>query len=386
MRSDRWGGRIGYLLLLLAAAALYLFENGGATAAVLLVTAVLPLVSALLLYLPRVRPRAVLTMPDTLQREQPGAGTLTIRSAHRGLCPLYVTLTVENRLTGERQRLFTVCRLKKQADGFAGSCEIRLQSKHCGALHVFVENCEASDALGLFSRRFSLEAETEIPVLPKQRFVDVELGESADFLQDSLQYSTQKPGYDPSETFRIREYVPGDPIRQIHWKLSEKSDQLLVRDFGLPVVEQLLLLLEYRAVEGAVLTAEDMDQLLELLLACANALVEAELPFTLGWQGEAYTERQIASDSDLLEALPELLRTPIGKGQSVAGCYALSHAVCAHAHVAVFSSYPAPDLNLLQHGNRVTLVIPANRANGLGTWEQDAVVTPFDGQTARIEL
>ena len=35
---------------------------------------------------------------------------------------------------------------------------------------------------------------------------------------------------DPDEPGEIRLYVPGDPVRRIHWKLSAKKGELLVRD------------------------------------------------------------------------------------------------------------------------------------------------------------
>ena len=35
---------------------------------------------------------------------------------------------------------------------------------------------------------------------------------------------------EPEETGGIRPYIPGDPVRRIHWKLSAKRDELLVRE------------------------------------------------------------------------------------------------------------------------------------------------------------
>lgn len=40
--------------------------------------------------------------------------------------------------------------------------------------------------------------------------------------------------YEPDEPGEIRAYRPGDPIRRIHWKLSAKKDELLVRDGAAP--------------------------------------------------------------------------------------------------------------------------------------------------------
>ena len=39
-----------------------------------------------------------------------------------------------------------------------------------------------------------------------------------------------RKGNDPSEIFDIREYVPGDDIRSIHWKLSSKTDTLILKE------------------------------------------------------------------------------------------------------------------------------------------------------------
>lgn len=43
-----------------------------------------------------------------------------------------------------------------------------------------------------------------------------------------------RKGSDASEMFDIRDYVPGDDIRTIHWKLSGKTDELIVRQASAP--------------------------------------------------------------------------------------------------------------------------------------------------------
>ena len=48
--------------------------------------------------------------------------------------------------------------------------------------------------------------------------------------QNEGQQTLSKKGYDATEVFELREYQPGDSIRTIHWKLSEKFDTVLVRE------------------------------------------------------------------------------------------------------------------------------------------------------------
>ena len=54
----------------------------------------------------------------------------------------------------------------------------------------------------------------------------------------------QKKGQDISEVSGLREYVPGDSMNSIHWKLSGKLDELIVREFGQPSNYNTLILYE----------------------------------------------------------------------------------------------------------------------------------------------
>ena len=54
-------------------------------------------------------------------------------------------------------------------------------------------------------------------------------------LDDCTEYAPDQKGADRTETMQIRDYVPGDPLQQIHWKLSTKLDRLIVRDPAQPV-------------------------------------------------------------------------------------------------------------------------------------------------------
>ena len=94
--------------------------------------------------------------------------------------------------------------------------------------------------------------------------VEVVYGENA--VLDAEEYSMSKAGFDPSETFAVREYRAGDHIHQIHWKLSEKLDGLIVRDYGLPVQNTILLLLETGYPEKSEEFPSQMEKLVECLV------------------------------------------------------------------------------------------------------------------------
>lgn len=98
---------------------------------------------------------------------------------------------------------------------------------HVGAFKAGLREVEVSDFLGLFRRTWASMEPSEVCVTPAVpdlgavRFSD-ESDEEAPrslkaVLADSLDYA------------HVREYVPGDPLKTIHWKLSARSEHYLTR-------------------------------------------------------------------------------------------------------------------------------------------------------------
>ena len=356
--AERWARRIGWLLLAAASLVLFLFVNNTATRCVAALAIGLPLCSLLTLCLPRPKLSASLTLPERLSRNDAARAALLLESEsllpRRVLC----ALTLQNAMTGETETVPLACTVRR---GKPFSYGLELLPTHCGALTLRLSRAQCPDPLGLFARRLPVEADAAGLVLPEQRPLTVRLEDAADFLQDSSTVASQRPGYDPAETVRIRDYVPGDPIRQIHWKLSEKTEKLLVRDFGLPVVSQLLLLFETAAPRTLQYTPDDADALLALLHSAAAALLAEGQCFTLAWQDAQGVLRTETVDTRAAwdAALAALLQSPLRRGErSVVGCYAAQQPECAFAHASVFSTYAAAELDAISRGNLVTVLLP----------------------------
>jgi uncharacterized protein (DUF58 family) len=91
------------------------------------------------------------------------------------------------------------------------------------------------DMTGLIHLDVKLQSFGRILVLPEMREIPVRLSESTrNFFGDAEVYDELRPGYDPSETFDVRQFRNGDKLQSIHWKLSVKMDDLVVRERSLP--------------------------------------------------------------------------------------------------------------------------------------------------------
>lgn len=87
---------------------------------------------------------------------------------------------------------------------------------------------EKTDPVGLLSRRHEVGGSVDLFVSPQVTDVDVFAGG----LTNDLDGATSRQLSMSDLAFHaLREYVPGDDLRHVHWRSSAKAGQLLVRQF-----------------------------------------------------------------------------------------------------------------------------------------------------------
>ena len=354
--------RVVWLLLILAAAALYLFENSGATLAVLLIVVLVPLFGILLAAVGTRNASVGIALPERCVCGE------ELHAAIRAQASGETVLGVENLHTGERTELFLPLGQKETA--------LTIRPEHCGALRVTAEQMLRRDLFGLSLWKRPLHCEAAALVLPALFQTEVLLTESAFAMLDSDEYSAVKPGFDPSETFGVREYRPGDSIKTIHWKLSQKSGDTMVRELSLPVEHQVLLRYENPAVSET--EPAQIRSMTTVILSISAMLAEQGIIHDLGWRDALWQidseDARLAAMDALLSLPPETERAPT---ERIGGSY---------AHVAAVSAEPVLGLADLYNGSRVTVLKPGSGAEGL---QPDGTVQIcFDNfeQLGRLEL
>ena len=163
--------------------------------------------------------------------------TLEIVVRHRGFLPIApITIT----LSAAPGEPLIVTRLP-----FSGRRSQRLayrfSTAHVGVFSPGVVNYLVEDVFGFFSRKRLPDAPApDLMVLPLP------------FEVEPLQFSPGDTGMemlarareDPTTPSDVRTYQPGDPMKKIHWKLSMRKRELLVRRFEEPALPDALVLLD----------------------------------------------------------------------------------------------------------------------------------------------
>lgn len=103
-------------------------------------------------------------------------------------------------------------------------------TEHCGNAQCRISHCRIYDYMGMFCLPLKAPKEFQVSVRPRpikpRPAPDVE-----QFLAQSWQ---PKAGGGFSENHELRLYRPGDHLKQIHWKLSAKTGQLIFREPMIP--------------------------------------------------------------------------------------------------------------------------------------------------------
>ena len=216
--------RVYWLVWLLLTISLYFFENNTGTRIVLTASILVPLFSAVCAAACAARIRMTLSVSERLVCGQ----TVRCECVPAGAflsagCLIRLKLRVSNCLTGESS-LTALDPDGRSSTGFT------LSALHCGHLTLTFEDAVCSDWFGLWCVPITNRPQAELTVCPD--LYPVQIVDSADPSVSSgdLYEQQQRRAADPTAYGDIREYVPGDPVRRIHWKLSEKTDRLLIRE------------------------------------------------------------------------------------------------------------------------------------------------------------
>ncbi|WP_162562562.1 DUF58 domain-containing protein [Salinigranum rubrum] len=126
----------------------------------------------------------------------------------------------------------------------------------------------ARDVLGLATRRFSLSETDDLLVYPRVH----DLSNRAK--RDLLALHDTAESNDRDEFDRLREYVRGDSLRDVHWKTSAKRDDLIVKEFSAENRSRTVVL----AVSGEEGRADEMA---EAGATITLAFLRAGVPVTL---------------------------------------------------------------------------------------------------------
>ncbi|MBE5963919.1 MAG: DUF58 domain-containing protein [Lachnospira sp.] len=169
--------------------------------------------------------------------------------------------------------------------------DLDIECKHCGHVIVKVLAVTIEDYFAFFAKKFKKFKVHRVMVAPQPNIVEnVSVVKNDAEMIDSDEFSANKPGNDPLEIFGIRQYQEGDRINRIHWKLTMKMQEYIVKEFSLPIKTTDVIL-----IEQCESNKDNMDEVYEAAMSISLFLNSIELIHNVGYydmiSGNIFLER-----------------------------------------------------------------------------------------------
>ncbi len=187
-----------------------------------------------------------------------------------------------------------------------------IKSEYCGLYKVFVKEVRNFDIWGITSKLVEKEKEYSGYMYPKYETIK----KVTEILKVSYEKEKKflgRKNSNLSETLQYRDYIEGDSLKNINWKLSNKFDQLIVREFDTPIDNQLLVVLDINAGKP-----EYQNLAYSVMFSISMSYVLHNMTHQLGWEKEDKTFEitEISKETELLTVMKDILSVPIDQAQS----------------------------------------------------------------------
>lgn len=210
----------------------------------------------------------------------------------------------ENQLTG-----------KKGKRSFCASCPAKskkevmvdLTEKSCGIIAVSLNQIELYDFFGLIKRKKKLKKKQNFSVFPSGGEMREEIWEKGTGEREKENIFAKLTDT-PSDAEEIRPYMQGDFLKNVHWKLSARTEELLSRKYHEEGMNKAIIDLELRRwMEPEI---AQVHAFLELTAMAAQTLLFRNFIFRFSWENDKEGEREewsIQNDKEYSYAMEALL-------------------------------------------------------------------------------
>lgn len=277
------GRTAGYLAVLFVTGYLFFMYDDTVLSGILVLIFLYPLLSAV--YLGVVGRKAV---PDLYRVPPVGEVEKQVKAG----------VTVKNMSSRVSLRYETFLRVGNRGGKKAGKRRLRgvlspageetlwcvFKAGYCGIMEICLDSIKVYDFLGIFYRKVKWNRNAQVKVMPGFELMPLEITrKTREFQADAEEFSQQRRGDDPSEIYQVREYREKDSLKDIHWKLSAREEELMVKERSFPLGCVVLIYIDYRKKEQS---EAGFSDLLETVASLSITLVEEKCIHMAAWYEE----------------------------------------------------------------------------------------------------
>ena len=203
---------------------------------------------------------------------------------------------------------------KRTVKGYVGAkgtteIEIQLSSPYTGILSIEAEQIKVWDYLGFFSSKKKIFGNGTVVIMPSGKKIDIRKQQVFLGFDNLNREPVNRPGQQPPEIYQIKEYTPGDSIRNIHWKLTARTDQIMSKEYMDEIGTEVFFFIDLRFTEKS---AKKINAFWEITSAISLGLISSDIPHCIQWfnvNEKRTVSHDIRSHEDYLNVIENLIIT-----------------------------------------------------------------------------
>ena len=185
----------------------------------------------------------------------------------------------------------------------------QMKSKYCGILNLRVKEIRVYDYLLLFNKKKKCESNKEILVLPSGYELKNEI-ESKNYVYFPLEEGKYSEILlnQPPEILWIDKYKYGDSIRDIHWKLSARNDEVLSKKYSSDIENRIIFFIDLSKEKDIGIGRNDVFY--ELCSAISLGLIGNKVSHLVRWydiEKANIVEKLVRTEEDYIKMIEELM-------------------------------------------------------------------------------
>ena len=237
-----WKNRLGYGLLLAILAVMVFFFGKPFLLCVFLLLLIWLVLDSMLLYHEARNIRIRFRLHQGIREGGKISGTLKVESTGVVLAAQWMLMDIEiyNKMFGVSE-----CHhLELEINNRQKEIEFVVPAEWCGETEIHCVSVCMQDILQLSEKKLQPFDTISTIVYPRKVNAQVEMSTTTIGSPLDEGVMQNRKGNDPSEVFDIKDYVPGDDLRFVHWKLSGKADHLIMRQPSEPTHYHAIMLMD----------------------------------------------------------------------------------------------------------------------------------------------
>lgn len=268
-----------YSFLLLVSTVFFIMYKGNLSFVLLTFMLLFPTVLLLILCFNVIRLKASIycEQPNT---ERESAISVKIKLHNQTPFPIssfIIELNYKNEVPFEQEKTQKYTLSASLGAGTNETVSLNFTPTHCGAFEIKLKKIKIYDLLGLFHISKKINFNKKIIVLPKFYPIEANIEINTLFCSENHIFSPFNPGDDPSEILNLREYREGDSPNRIHWKLSSRNDNFIVKELSNPITNRILIIIDFSGCSSAI----DADRVLDTFASLSTFLSHNSVAYSI---------------------------------------------------------------------------------------------------------